>query len=97
MCIEGDFVTISAENGEEGGIKKSIAGIERIVTDYELTKQCLETNFYGAKRMIEAFIPLLQLSNSPRIVSVASFLGKLKGATSSRLGSTLTSTWGRLY
>ncbi|XP_075094392.1 putative threonine aspartase isoform X2 [Nicotiana tabacum] len=63
---------------EEGGIKKSIAGIERIVTDYELTNQCLETNFYGAKRMIEAFIPLLQLSNSPRIVSVASFLGKLK-------------------
>nr|XP_009602878.1 (+)-neomenthol dehydrogenase-like [Nicotiana tomentosiformis]XP_016504578.1 PREDICTED: (+)-neomenthol dehydrogenase-like [Nicotiana tabacum] len=28
--------------------------------------------------MIEAFIPLLQLSNSPRIVNVASFLGKLK-------------------
>nr|XP_016443920.1 PREDICTED: (+)-neomenthol dehydrogenase-like [Nicotiana tabacum] len=76
--IEGDFVTISAENGEEDGIKKSIEGIERIVTDYELTKQCLETNFYGAKRMIEAFIPLLQLSNSPRIVNVASFLGKLK-------------------
>lgn len=74
--IEGDFVTISTENEEEGvGMEKSIAGI---VTNYELTKQCLETNYYGAKRMIEAFIPLLQLSNSPRIVNVASFLGKLK-------------------
>lgn len=76
--IEGDFVTISTENEEEeegAGMEKSTAGI---VTNYELTKQCLETNFYGAKRMIEAFIPLLQLSNSPRIVNVASFLGKLK-------------------
>ncbi|XP_060218667.1 (+)-neomenthol dehydrogenase-like isoform X2 [Lycium barbarum] len=73
--IEGDFVTISTENEEGESMEKSIAGI---VTDYELTKQCLETNFYGAKRMSEAFIPLLQLSNSPRIVNVASFLGKLK-------------------
>ncbi|PHT40592.1 (+)-neomenthol dehydrogenase [Capsicum baccatum] len=74
--IERDFVTISTETEEEGDTKiKSIAGI---VTNYELTKQCLETNYYGAKRMTEAFIPLLQLSNSPRIVNVASFLGKLK-------------------
>lgn len=72
--IEGDFVTISTEN-EEVGTEKSTAGI---VTNYELTKQCVETNFYGAKRMSEAFIPLLHLSNSPRIVNVASFLGKLK-------------------
>ncbi|KAF3641349.1 (+)-neomenthol dehydrogenase [Capsicum annuum] len=74
--IERDFVTISTETEEEGDRKiKSIAGI---VTNYELTKQCLETNYYGAKRMTEAFIPLLQLSNSPRIVNVAFFLGKLK-------------------
>ncbi|KAK6804508.1 hypothetical protein RDI58_002292 [Solanum bulbocastanum] len=75
--IEGDFVTISTENEEEDKsvLEKSIEGI---VTNYELAKQCLETNFYGAKRMSEAFIPLLQLSNSPRIVNVASFLGKLK-------------------
>ncbi|KAL3381307.1 hypothetical protein AABB24_001437 [Solanum stoloniferum] len=75
--IEGDFVTISTENEEEDEsvMEKSIEGI---VTNYELTKQCLETNYYGAKRMIEAFAPLLQLSNSPRIVNVASFLGKLK-------------------
>ncbi|XP_049351849.1 uncharacterized protein LOC125816305 [Solanum verrucosum] len=75
--VEGDFVTISTENEEEDEsvMEKSIEGI---VTNYELTKQCLETNYYGAKRMIEAFAPLLQLSNSPRIVNVASFLGKLK-------------------
>ncbi|KAM7472172.1 hypothetical protein LguiA_010355 [Lonicera macranthoides] len=31
----------------------------------ESTVQCVETNYYGTKRMIEAFIPLLQLSDSP--------------------------------
>lgn len=45
---------------------------------YELAEECLETNYYGAKRMIEAFVPLLQLSNSPRIVNVSSGIGKLK-------------------
>ncbi|CAN4111638.1 unnamed protein product [Withania somnifera] len=73
--IEGDFLSISTENGEEGYRTKSYPGV---FATYELTKQCLETNYYGAKRMIEAFVPLLQLSNSPRIVNVASFLGKLK-------------------
>ncbi|PHT40586.1 (+)-neomenthol dehydrogenase [Capsicum baccatum] len=63
------------ENEDEGGRMKSYPGI---VTNYELTKQCLETNYYGAKRVTEVFIPLLQLSNSPRIVNVASILGKLK-------------------
>ncbi|KAB2063370.1 hypothetical protein ES319_A10G212100v1 [Gossypium barbadense] len=33
----------------------------------ELSKQCLQTNYYGAKRMCESLIHLLQLSNSPRI------------------------------
>lgn len=41
-------------------------------------KECLDTNYYGVKRMTETFIPLLQLSKSPRIVNVSSTLGKLK-------------------
>ncbi|CAN4125709.1 unnamed protein product [Withania somnifera] len=45
---------------------------------YENAKECLETNYYGVKRMTEAFIPLLQLSKSPRIVNVSSSMGKLK-------------------
>ncbi|KAM3282322.1 hypothetical protein P3S67_025967 [Capsicum chacoense] len=44
----------------------------------ELTKECLEINYYGVKRMTEAFIPLLQYSKSPRIVNVSSSMGKLK-------------------
>ncbi|XP_052170724.1 (+)-neomenthol dehydrogenase-like [Diospyros lotus] len=45
---------------------------------YEMAKDCLQTNYYGAKRMIEAFIPLLKLSVSPRIVNVSSGLGQLQ-------------------
>jgi (+)-neomenthol dehydrogenase len=45
---------------------------------YEFAEECLKTNYYGAKRMIEAFKPLLQLSESPRIVNVSSLLGRLQ-------------------
>ncbi|CAI9101755.1 OLC1v1039163C3 [Oldenlandia corymbosa var. corymbosa] len=45
---------------------------------YELAVNCLQTNYYGAKRMVEAFMPLLQLSPSPRIVNVSSEYGLLK-------------------
>ncbi|KAJ9171347.1 hypothetical protein P3X46_014731 [Hevea brasiliensis] len=44
----------------------------------KLTEECLAINYYGAKRMVEALVPLLQLSDSPRIVNVSSSLGKLK-------------------
>ncbi|KAL6953444.1 (+)-neomenthol dehydrogenase [Sarracenia purpurea var. burkii] len=49
---------------------------------YELVEACLETNYYGAKRMIESFLPLLHLSDSPRIVNVSSGAGKLENIPS---------------
>ncbi|XP_048333908.2 (+)-neomenthol dehydrogenase-like isoform X2 [Ziziphus jujuba] len=45
---------------------------------YELAEECLQINYYGAKRTAEALIPLLQLSDSPRIVNVSSAMGKLQ-------------------
>ncbi|KAL8268541.1 hypothetical protein R6Q59_002339 [Mikania micrantha] len=45
---------------------------------YNLGEQCIQTNYYGAKRMIQAFMPLLSSSDSPRIVNVSSSAGKLK-------------------
>lgn len=45
---------------------------------YELAEECLETNYYGMKRMVEALAPYLQLSDSPRIVNVSSSLGSLQ-------------------
>ncbi|KAF3553858.1 hypothetical protein F2Q69_00014421 [Brassica cretica] len=46
--------------------------------DYDIAKECLNINYYGPKRMCEALIPLLQLSDSPRIINVSSFMGQLK-------------------
>lgn len=58
---------------------------EKILTDsHELAVQCLQTNYYGAKRMVEHFIPILESSDSPRIVNVSSSMGKLKGLKNER-------------
>lgn len=60
-----------------------MAGVEADLSDvsietYELAEECLNINYYGAKRMIEAFVPLLQSSHSPTIVNVSASMGKLK-------------------
>ncbi|KAK1409045.1 hypothetical protein QVD17_41317 [Tagetes erecta] len=44
---------------------------------YDLGEECMKTNYYGAKAVAEAFLPLLRLSNSPRIVNVSSNYGEL--------------------
>ncbi|KAF8017159.1 hypothetical protein BT93_H2372 [Corymbia citriodora subsp. variegata] len=45
---------------------------------YDLAVDCITTNYYGAKRTVEALMPLLQLSNAPKIINVSSFMGKLE-------------------
>ncbi|XP_047314939.1 (+)-neomenthol dehydrogenase-like isoform X1 [Impatiens glandulifera] len=45
---------------------------------YEMAEECIQVNYYGTKKMIEAFVPLLQLSDSPRILNVSSVAGKLE-------------------
>ncbi|XP_030540955.1 (+)-neomenthol dehydrogenase-like [Rhodamnia argentea] len=45
---------------------------------YEAAKVCVDTNYYGVKRMVDAHISLLQKSDSPRIVNVSSIIGKLQ-------------------
>ncbi|GLT60681.1 hypothetical protein SLA2020_334370 [Shorea laevis] len=54
---------------------------EIITETHELADEGLKTNYYGAKRMCDALIPLLQLSDSPRIVNVSSSAGKLKNVS----------------
>ncbi|XP_042490250.1 (+)-neomenthol dehydrogenase-like [Macadamia integrifolia] len=44
----------------------------------ESVEECLQANYYGAKRVTEAPLPLLQLSDAPRIVNVSSGLGRLQ-------------------
>ncbi|KAK3001237.1 hypothetical protein RJ639_021256 [Escallonia herrerae] len=50
-----------------------------IKSTYETAKECLNTNYYGVKRVTKALIPLLQLSHSgARIVNVSSLRGELR-------------------
>ncbi|GAB2217319.1 hypothetical protein Drorol1_Dr00000492 [Drosera rotundifolia] len=44
---------------------------------YPLAQECIDINFYGVKKMVQAFLPLLQSSDSPRIVNVSSGAGRL--------------------
>ncbi|XP_052170709.1 (+)-neomenthol dehydrogenase-like isoform X2 [Diospyros lotus] len=53
-------------------------GTKVMTQTYEMAEAYLQTNYYDAKRMIEAFIPLLKLYVSPRIVNVSSGAGQLQ-------------------
>jgi NAD(P)-dependent dehydrogenase (short-subunit alcohol dehydrogenase family) len=44
-------------------------------------KYIMETNFYGAWRTIQVFIPLLRKSNDARIINISSGMGELKSLT----------------
>ncbi|KAK1352838.1 putative salutaridine reductase [Heracleum sosnowskyi] len=46
--------------------------------DYDFAEDCLRTNYYGAKEVTTKLLPLLQLSNSARIVNLTSAFGELK-------------------
>jgi hypothetical protein len=45
---------------------------------YEEAKECMRTNYYGAKLVTEALLPLLQLSSCGRIVNVSSGFALLR-------------------
>ncbi|CAK8560869.1 unnamed protein product [Lathyrus sativus] len=49
-----------------------------VTQTYELAEECLKINYYGTKIASELLLPLLKLSDSPRIVNVSSTLGKLE-------------------
>jgi len=42
---------------------------------YDTARECLQTNYYGTKHVIEALLPLLQASSDGRIVNVSSEWG----------------------
>ncbi|MCL7036966.1 hypothetical protein MKW94_030144 [Papaver nudicaule] len=53
--------------------------LKQVMTEtYELSEECVQTNYYGVKSVTKALLPLLELAHSPRIVNVSSTLGKLK-------------------
>ncbi|KAK1316045.1 (+)-neomenthol dehydrogenase [Acorus calamus] len=69
-------LNIDPESWLSGKATDSVKGIIR--QSYEDAKQCLDTNFYGCRRVTEALLPLLKLSPSARIVNVSSLRSELK-------------------
>ncbi|XP_008232776.1 PREDICTED: (+)-neomenthol dehydrogenase-like [Prunus mume] len=66
-----------------GALERGEVDLSKLVTEtYEFAEECVQINYYGAKRTAEALIPLLQLSDSPRIVNVSSSAGKLNNIPS---------------
>ncbi|KAK6804506.1 hypothetical protein RDI58_002290 [Solanum bulbocastanum] len=76
--VNADVDALRAKQESSGTGGSQINWNDILTQSCDLAKECLETNYYGVKRMTEAFIPLLQLSKSPRIVNVSSSMGKLK-------------------
>ncbi|OVA14093.1 Short-chain dehydrogenase/reductase SDR [Macleaya cordata] len=78
LIVEGE--AMKALNFRGGNLKDENANLLKGVVEetYERTEECVETNYYGTKRVTEALLPLLQLSNSARIVNVSSIYGQLK-------------------
>ncbi|KAJ0967104.1 hypothetical protein J5N97_024021 [Dioscorea zingiberensis] len=74
------------EGGDEGFYK--IVGAAK--ETYEKAVECLNTNYYGAKRVTEALLPLLQLSNAPRIVNLTSLYGQLEHITNESIQKQLS-------
>ncbi|KAL3742588.1 hypothetical protein ACJRO7_017976 [Eucalyptus globulus] len=70
---------VDADALRASSIGKKQVDLSKIMTEtYELTEECLNINYYGAKRMVDAFIGLLQTSDSPTIVNVSSSMAKLE-------------------
>ncbi|XP_059436542.1 (+)-neomenthol dehydrogenase-like [Corylus avellana] len=76
--ISGCIIDGDAFAAMGGGKEGATIDWEKIMTHtYELAEDCVRTNYYGCRRMVEALVPHLHLYNSPRIVNVSSFWGKL--------------------
>uniref|UniRef100_A0A0E0K2W2 UBX domain-containing protein n=1 Tax=Oryza punctata TaxID=4537 RepID=A0A0E0K2W2_ORYPU len=46
--------------------------------NYEMAKECLETNFYGTKDVTDCLMPLLLLSNSGKVINLSSKISQLQ-------------------
>ncbi|XP_039138173.1 uncharacterized protein LOC120275612 [Dioscorea cayenensis subsp. rotundata] len=80
-----DLDSSTKESMKQGGLPVFLKLLAAAVEDYEKAEECLNINYYGTKKVIDALMPLLQLSHSPRIVNVSSDGGKLQRIPSERI------------
>lgn len=59
-----------------GESAKALRGVFK--QTHENAENCLRTNYFGVRQLTTELLPLLQLSDSPKIVNVSSSFGELK-------------------
>ncbi|XVF80009.1 hypothetical protein PTKIN_Ptkin15bG0036000 [Pterospermum kingtungense] len=88
--IAGVSLDASMASGNYGDEESSKTIWSKVTENYEAAEECLKTNYYGVKRTFEALVPLLQLSDLPRIVNMSSSVVMLKHMTGEQLQGVLT-------
>ncbi|KAL7167484.1 hypothetical protein ACSBR2_038028 [Camellia fascicularis] len=77
-AIGGSIIDEEAQKRLHLIVSSNLKAEKFIEQSYEMGEACLGTNYYGVKLVTEEFIPLLQLSDSPKIVNVSSTMGQLE-------------------
>ncbi|XP_058786413.1 (+)-neomenthol dehydrogenase-like [Vicia villosa] len=91
-CHQLDILDSSSVNEFAEWLKEKYGGLDILVNnagvnsnsgseiEVENARKCIETNYYGTKRMIEAMMPLMKKSAAgARIVNVSSRLARVSG------------------
>ncbi|XP_051146887.1 (+)-neomenthol dehydrogenase-like [Andrographis paniculata] len=76
--VDGEAMRAAASMAED---PSKVNWSEIIVETYETAEAAFQINYYGAKRTTEALLPLLKLSQSPRIVNMASVMAMLQNVS----------------
>ncbi|XP_042492678.1 (+)-neomenthol dehydrogenase-like [Macadamia integrifolia] len=71
-------VLMAMDDSQEVRLAKYSELVTQTSVTHDIAEACVQANYYGTKRVTEALLPILQLSDSPRIVNVSSSLGKLQ-------------------
>ncbi|KAJ0970082.1 hypothetical protein J5N97_022959 [Dioscorea zingiberensis] len=83
LIVDLQHLDLSTKESMEQGVLPDFPKIVSIaVEDYKKAEECLAINYYGTKEVVDSLIPLLQLSDSPRIVNVSSCAGQLQNIPS---------------
>ncbi|XP_057823927.2 (+)-neomenthol dehydrogenase-like isoform X3 [Cryptomeria japonica] len=91
--LEIDYDILKANNANPTQFFTSLGNtMEGMSETYEMGKECIDINYYGTKRMVEAFLPLLKLASEGggRIVNVSSRAGVLEYIPSQTLRQQLS-------
>ncbi|XP_062029721.1 (+)-neomenthol dehydrogenase-like isoform X1 [Rosa rugosa] len=75
--VVGCIINREAIRAVAGKKLEEVDWSELSTPNYELSEECLKTNYYGTKGVTEALLPLLKLSDSPRLVIVSAGVAKL--------------------